>query len=311
MGTGPFAVPMFRGLLAGRHRVLALVTRLARSSRAGVKPPPSPMRAVAEGHGLPVLDPESINTPVAREALAALAPDLFVVADYGQILSPETLAVARLGGINLHGSILPKYRGAAPINWALYHGDTETGVTVIHMTPRVDAGPIVAIARTPIDPEEDAVALEQRLAQLGAPLVSQVVDQLAAGQVESLPQDASQACGARRLRKTDGEIDWSRSAPEIKNQVRALEPWPRTSTHWLRQHATPLRVILGHVTVEARTSDSPPGTVVAASSGRLVIATGTGLLAIDQLQPAGKRMMSAGEFLNGHPVATGERFGSP
>ena len=140
MGTGPFSVPMLRALYDSRHQVVGLVTQPVRVTK-GKGPPPSPMRLAAEARGTPIFDPPSINTDEARVTLAAWQPDLFVVADYGQILRPETLAVARLGGINLHGSVLPKYRGAAPINWAIYHGDAETGVTVIEMSPRVDAGP--------------------------------------------------------------------------------------------------------------------------------------------------------------------------
>jgi methionyl-tRNA formyltransferase len=309
MGTGPFAVPMFRALYGAGHRIAALVTQPTRPVRGNRPPPPNPMRQVAEEHGTPVLDPEKINTDEARAAIARFAPDLFVVADYGQILAPETLALTRLGGINLHGSLLPKYRGAAPINWAIYKGDAETGVTVIHMTPRVDAGPAIAKARIPIDSEETAIDLEHRLAELGAPLVCQTVDRLAAGKVESLPQDSTQASPARRLRKTDGEVDWSRSAAAIKNQVRALEPWPRTSTNWLREGGEPLRIILGRVSVKYGTADAPPGTVLPGDKGELLVATGEGILSLDEVQPAGKRSMAAAEFLRGHLVIPGQRFG--
>jgi methionyl-tRNA formyltransferase len=267
------------------------------------------MREVAQAHGTPVIDPEKINTDEARAALAALSPDLFVVADYGQILAVETLAIARLGGINLHGSLLPKYRGAAPINWAIYKGDQETGVTVIHMTPRVDAGPAIAQARTAIDPDENAVELEHRLAELGAPLICQALDQLAAGPVESLPQDPALASPARRLRKTDGEVDWNRSAQSIRNQVRALEPWPRTSTSWHRAGGEPLRLILTHVSVRPGSTDALPGTVLEAPKGELLVATGDGVLALDEVQPAGKRSLSAGEFLCGYPLRPGDRLG--
>lgn len=309
MGTGPFAVPMFRAALASRHPVLALVTQPARAGRGNKPAPPSPMRAVAQEHGLPIIDPESINTDEARAALKAFEPDLFLVADYGQILANETLDVARLGGINLHGSLLPKYRGAAPINWAIYKGDTETGVTVIQMSSKVDAGASLAQARTPIDPEENAVELERRLCELGGPLVMEVVERLAAGAVERLPQDAGLATGARRLRKTDGEVDWNRTAVEIKNQLRALEPWPRTSTAWLRPDGDPMRLIFTKVSVIDGGHPALPGTVVNVEKDAIVVATGQGLLAIRELQPAGKRAMAAGEFLRGHQVKVGEKFG--
>lgn len=309
MGTGPFAVPMFRAALASRHPVSALVTQPARVGRGNKAPPSSPMRVVAEEHGLPVLDPESINTDEARDALRAYKPDLFLVADYGQILSNATLDVARLGGINLHGSLLPKYRGAAPINWAIYNGDAETGVTVIQMSSKVDAGAALAQARTPIDPEENAVELEHRLCELGAPLVMEVVERLAAGIVERLPQDQSLATPARRLRKADGEVDWNRTARQIKNQVRALEPWPRTSTAWLRPAGEPMRLILTKVDVVDGGHPAEAGTVVAVDKDAVTVAAGQGLLVIRELQPAGKRAMAAGEFLRGYQVKVGEKFG--
>lgn len=308
MATGPFAVPLFRALYTSRHQVKALVTQPLRTSRPGMQPTSTPLRETAAEHGTPVLDPESINTDEGRRLLTGLAADLFIVADYGQILSTETLAMARLGGINLHGSLLPKYRGAAPINWAIYHGDTETGVTVIHMTPRIDAGPVMAQVRTAIGSEETAVELEHRLSLLGAPLVLQAIDDLAAGRAAALPQDAQQASPARRLRKTDGIIDWSRPAVAIKNQIRALEPWPRTFTFWLRPSQSPLRVILGRTSVIDAGTTAPSGTVVKADE-QLVIATGTGSLQIHELQPAGKRMLPTADFLHGHRVNVGERFG--
>lgn len=309
MGTGPFAVPFFRALYETRHSIAGLVTQPLRPPVGKKPPPPTPMRDVATAHNTPIYDPPNINTDEARDLLRGYRPDLFVVADYGQILSPETLAVARLGGINLHGSLLPKYRGAAPINWAIHKGETETGVTVIQMSPRVDAGGTLATARTPIDPEETAVELERRLSELGAPLIVDVVNQLAAGTIAPTPQDQAQATGARRLRKTDGEVDWRRTAREIKNQVRALEPWPRTSTNWLRTGGEPLRVILARVVVDETPTSVEPGTVAAVGKEEFAVATGGGLLVIRELQPAGKRQLSAGEFLRGYPLRPGERFG--
>ena len=313
MGTGPFAVPTFRILFERGHEVLALVTQPVRPTKGDRPPPPSPMRVVAEAHGTAILDPESVNTPEARTMLAALEPELLIVADYGQILSPETLGVASRGGINLHGSLLPKYRGAAPINWAMYNGDRETGVSVIHMTPRIDAGPVLSQASLTIDPQENAVQLETRLAELGAPLVADTIEQMIRGEATSLVQDKSLASPARRLRKTDGEVNWSRSATAISNQVRALEPWPRTSTFWHRAQGAPLRLILGRVSVRSPESATPasvqPGTVVTTNPSGLVVVTGAGLLQIEELQPAGKRMQLAAEFLRGYPVAAGDRLG--
>jgi methionyl-tRNA formyltransferase len=308
MGTGPFAAPTFRALCQSRHEVVLLVTQPIRPAPGRKAPPESPLRAIARQYGLPIYDPESITTDEARAELSRYRPDLLIVADYGQILAPETLAVAPRGGINLHGSLLPKYRGAAPINWALYNGERETGVTVIHIIPRVDAGPCLAQASTPIGPDETAVELEIRLAELGAPLVVQTIDDLLASRVTPIPQDKAQTTRAPRLKKADGQIDWSRPAQAIKNQVRALEPWPKTYTLWSRSGGEPLRLILGRVAVLDEPCDAAPGTIVRSRGGELVVATGHGLLRIDEIQPAGKRMLSIEEFLRGYPLVVGERL---
>lgn len=305
MGTGPFAVPTFHVLCESEHEVLALVTRPERRGRGGRKPPPNPMQQAAEQRGLAVLTPESINTEAARAELAALRPDLLVVCDYGQILKAETLSIAPQGGVNLHGSLLPKYRGAAPIQWAIYHGEQETGASVIRMTPGLDAGPIVGQVRTQIGEEETAGELEPRLAALGAPLVLQVVEQIAADTVEALPQDAALATKAPRLKKEDGQIDWSRSAAQISNQIRAFEPWPRSYTDWRRGDREPLRLIVARAAVvESPSLDAAPGTVVA-TAARLLVATGDGVLEIEEVQPSGKRVLSAAEFLHGYRLESG------
>jgi methionyl-tRNA formyltransferase len=309
-GTGPFAAPMFRALYDSPHTVAALVTQPPRKVHGKDSAASNPLRSIAAERGTPVFDPADVNAAESLDEIRKLAADLFVVADYGQILSDDLLAVARLGGINLHGSLLPKYRGAAPINWAIYHGDTETGVTVIQMTPRVDAGPALAQAGTPIGPDETAPQLEARLAALGAPLIVRVVDDLAAGRARPLAQDRSLASGARRLRKTDGAIDWSHSAAAIKNQVRALEPWPKTYTYWHREGGPPLRLILGRVDVQpSDETASAPGTVLAARGDELRIAAGGGALTIIEIQPEGRRLLPAAEFLRGYPVRPGQRFG--
>jgi methionyl-tRNA formyltransferase len=325
MGTGPFAVPTFRALYNTRHGVAALATAPLRTHRGKPVAPISSIRDLAAQHGTPIFDPEDINAPDSLARLAEYRADLMVVCDYGQILSPATLAAARLGGINLHASLLPKYRGAAPINWAIYHGETETGVTVIHMTPQIDAGPSIAQARAAIGPDETAAELEPRLAEHGARLVCETIDRLEAGPIEAIPQDAALAGKAPRLKKTDGQIDWSRSAAAIKNQIRALEPWPKTYTFWHRPEGPPLRLILGPVSVveslwcgrpactgagEMPVPQSPPGTVIEADGIRLVIATGHDAVMPANVQPAGKRPMSIDEFLRGHHVRPGERFGT-
>lgn len=333
LGTGPFAVPMLRALAVSRHDVLLVVTRPPR----GRAPQECPMQRESTSLGIESWSPESVNTSESRERLAALGADLLVVCDYGEILRSETLALARLGGINLHGSLLPKYRGAAPVQWALLQGDLETGNTIIQMTPGLDAGPCLAQQRTPIDPEEDAEQLEGRLATLGAQAVLQVIDQLEAGTAVPAIQQPTLVSKAPRLRKEQGAIDWSRPAREIKNQVRALRPWPRAFTYWHRTGAVPHRVCIDRVAIAVPASGDnlggqardccaaedggrgatddrvtqavrTPGEVVVLDS-RLFVAAADGLVEILELQPAGKRSMTASEYLRGRAVQPGDWLG--
>jgi methionyl-tRNA formyltransferase len=317
MGTGPFAVPTFQAILERpeRLKVLALFTRPLRQvhSHGKSRLAENPMRVLAVERGIYVFDPESINSSESQSKLKDLAGDLFVVCDYGQILSRETLGLAPLGGINLHGSLLPKYRGAAPINWAIYHGEHETGVTVIHMTPKLDAGPCLVQRAAAIGPDETAVEIEPRLAAMGAPAVLEAIEMLAVGRVTAgIDQDPSAASQAPRLKKTDGLIDWSRGAQQIRNQVRAFQPWPK-SYSFLHGQGEPLRVTFDEVTVANGATNQPaaePGSVVAIQRDSMQIACGQGVLVPSRVQPAGKRSMTVGEFLRGHPVTVGAQFKS-
>jgi len=329
MGTGPFAVPVFQTILTTPHESVALVTAPIRARRGRSAQSVSPMRDMAHAEDVPVFDPENVNSPEAQAMLRGLDGDLLVVCDYGQILSAETLATARLGGINLHGSLLPKYRGAAPINWAIFHGEEETGVSVIHMTPQVDAGPVIAQAHVPIGPEETAVDLEERMAEMGAWLTRRAIDAVESGRLEALPQDPQQASRAPRLKKEHGRVDWSWTARQIRDQIRAMEPWPKTYTFWHRREGDPIRMILGPADVvdrralaeeddlaeptRRRALEAGPGEVILADRGRLIIGTGgepaEGALAPRALQPAGKRLMPVDVFLRGYRVEVGDRFG--
>ena len=309
LGTGPFAAPTFRALYATYHDIVALVTSPLRLHRGKDPAPVNLVRDLAREHSTPILDPENINTKEVQTQLSELSADLMVVCDYGQILAAATLATVQLGGINLHASLLPKYRGAAPINWAIYNGETKTGVTVIHMTPKVDAGPCVAQAEITIDPHETAVELEIRMAELGAWLVMRAIDGLKAGNLEALAQDPDLVSKAPRLKKTDGLIDWARPALAIKNQIRAMEPWPKTYTFWRRQDGPPMRLIFGPVTIEDHAGDGLPGMILDAKGDRLLIAAGDGAVSPKSIQPEGKRPMSVDEFLRGHHIQPGDRLG--
>lgn len=311
MGTGPFAAPTFRGLCDTGHAVVALVTGPLRPGRSRRPVPIGPMREIAGERGVPILDPENVNSAEYRAQLIDYEADLLIVCDYGQILSADTLATTRLGGINIHGSLLPKYRGAAPVNWAIWHGDTETGVSVIHMTPKLDAGPVIALGRTVIEPEETAEQLEGRLSEIGASVVLEVLDAFESDNVKPLPQDSSLASKAPRLKKTDGLIKWDRPAGAIKDQIRALQPWPKAYTFWHRPQGPPFRLIVGQVTVgEMPQTDALPGTVVDVSDDAIAVATAEGVIVLTNVQPSGKRMLTAAEFLRGYRVQVGERFGA-
>ena len=329
LGTGPFAVPMFQSLLASPHEVRALITRPTPPVRSREKAPLNPMREAAEQHGLPVHAPASINTEEGQSLLKQLEPELLVVCDYGQILAGEVLAIAPLGGINLHASLLPKFRGAAPIQWALLQGDSETGITVIHMTPRLDGGPILATRATLIGSDETHPDLEHRLASLGIEPVHEAIRSLAEWDRASplgTRQDAGQATKAPRLKKEHGAIDWTRSAEQIRNQVRALKPWPGTYTFWRRPGHEPLRIVIDQVSIlgrglraaariagltaeQAALGGDQPGQVVVSDGKQLIVATGDGGLSISAVAPAGKRHMTVEEFLRGYHIREGDVLG--
>lgn len=311
MGTGGFAVPTFEALMQSNHEVVGLVTRPPRPvhSHRKTKTAPNPMREVAERYGLTVAMPLSVNAPEAIASIAKLNVDLLIVCDYGQILSSAALATARLGGINLHASLLPRYRGAAPINWALYHGESVTGVTVIHMTAKLDAGPSLIQTSTPISATEDAVALERRLAEMGAQTVLDALEMLAAWNGESPLgelQNPSLVSKAPRLKKSDGQVDWSRAAQQIVDQVRAFKPWPGTFTTWQMGQKS-MRLVLQQVEVaKLEDAEATPGTIAHSDRSQTIVACGQGGLRLIEVQPASKKPMPIADFLRGHPLSIGD-----
>lgn len=313
LGTGLFAEPTFEALLS-RGGVVGLFTQPDRATgveRGSTRQTGQGMKTIAEAHNVPVFQPESINTPESVAALRSLSPDLIAVAAYGQILKPDVFTAAPHGSINVHASLLPKYKGAAPINWAIYHGETRTGVTIFRIGKGVDTGEMFAQETIAIGPEETAGDVEARLAPLGAKLLLQVVEQIAAGTARATPQDATRATKAPKLTKEDGLLDWSRSASQVCCQVRAMHPWPTAYTFWHRDGQPPLRLIVHRAT--ATTSDTPvaPGEVVLARLDALCVgAANTTIVEIHELQPAGKRRMPAAEFLRGRKPRRGDHLGS-
>jgi methionyl-tRNA formyltransferase len=319
MGTGTFAEPTFAALLSAGRRVVGLVTQPDRpigAQRGSTRQTGRGMKEIALEHNLPVFQPESINTPEGVAWLRALQPELLVVAAYGQILSNDVLASARHGGINVHASLLPRYRGAAPVAWAIYHGETATGVTIIRMSVHLDAGEMLAQESVAIGPEETAGELETRLAPVGARLALQVIDQIAAGTATGIKQDKSFVTKAPKLTKEHGLIDWTRTAREVCNQVRAMQPWPTAYTFLHRPGQPPLRVLVARVAASepAGPEGLSPGAVVIHPEvpSRLTVAAGQGSrVELLEIQPAGKRRMPAAEFLRGHRLGPGDHFGPP
>jgi methionyl-tRNA formyltransferase len=310
LGTGDFALPTFEHLCDTGHQMVALVAQPDRPQGRKQEIVKSRIKQSAEARGVPTLQPEDVNSPESLDLIGSLHADLVVTAAYGQILSPALLAIPRLGGINLHGSILPAFRGAAPVARAIQRGETETGVTVIRMTPRIDAGGIAATATTTIGPDETAGQLERRLAQLGAPLIARVVDALATGPITVAPQDKSKVTKAPKLSKEDGLIDWAQPAQSIHNLVRAMQPWPAASTSW-RPRASgpmpPVRLIVHKTAIED--GHGVPGEVREAAGERLVVAAGVGAVALLSIQLAGKKPFTPAEFLRGHRIGPGEIMG--
>src|SRR5438105_3271712 len=256
MGTGSFAEPTFAALLGSAHEVVGAFTQpdrptgkqrgSTRQARLGVK-------EMAQERGIPIFEPDSVNTPEAIASLQALRPDLLVVAAYGQILSNDVLASAALGGVNVHASLLPKYRGAAPINWAIYHGEKQSGVTIIRMSIALDAGDILVQEAIDILPDETAGELEGRLGPLGAKMALATVQKLAQGPVPGRPQEKSLVTKAPKLTKEHGLLDWSRPAVGVCNQVRAMQPWPTAYTYLHRAGHEPVRLIVHRAALAAET----------------------------------------------------------
>lgn len=308
LGTGDFALPTFAALHETDHEVAALVTQPDRTGH-GHHRHRNPLKEAALERQTPVFQPGNINCAEALDTLKSFQADLFVVAAYGQILSEAVLRAPRLGAINLHASLLPKYRGAAPIQYAILNGESETGVTIFQIEPALDSGPILAMARTPVGPKETSGDLEERLAQLAGPLTLDAIDRLETGDFEPVSQDATLVTRAPRIKKSDGLIDWSKSAHRIGCHVRAMQPWPKSFTFLEREQGQRTRLIILDAEPAEAAADPPgPGTIISGTADRLIVQTGDGAVEITRLQPEGKRAMAAAEFLRGHSADMGGRF---
>ena len=300
-GTSSFALPSLEAVAGAGHEILLCVTQPDKPQGRGQRVEASPVKQAALRLGLAVAQPERLAPPL----IAAAAPEVGVVASYGRLIPPDVLAVPRHGMLGVHPSLLPKYRGAAPVTWALLNGDPITGVSIYRLTAALDAGDVAAQERVAIGPEEDAVSLTRRLAAVGAQALLRVLEALAAGGAKFFPQDRAQASEAPKLAKAQGRIDWRLPAQEIARLVRATAPWPGATT---TLGATAIKVSAARAAGPAPTG-AAPGTIVDTRGGLLRVATGDGALEIAELQPAGRRRMRAHEFLAGHRVGAGDRFG--
>lgn len=301
-GTPAFAVPTLERLAGSPHDVVGVITQPDRPRGRGQQIQPEAVKRAAEGLKLPVLQPETLNDPRWLRSIEALAPDLGVVAAYGRILPQALLDLPRLGMINVHASLLPRWRGAAPIHRAVAAGDRMTGVTIMRVVLALDAGPMLAKAETEIQAFETSRELETRLATLGADLAGATIDRLAEGPVEETPQDESQVTYAARLTRRDSVIDWARPASVINNQIRGVQPWPLAGVLMKGRRVMFLQSAVG----EASSLQAAPGTVVAVDSDSFAVAAQPGTVRILEIQEAGRAPMTVKAYLNGRRVAEGE-----
>jgi methionyl-tRNA formyltransferase len=300
MGTPAFALPTFEALRIRGEHLIAVVTQPDRPRGRGQVLAPPPMKMAGLAAGLTVLQPEKVRESEFLERCRVLAPDLIVVVAFGQILPKALLDIPRYGCINVHASLLPRYRGAAPIQWAIIRGETETGVTTMQMDPGMDTGPILLQRRVPIEPEDTAGTLAPRLAAVGAATLSETLNRVTAGRLEPQPQDSTQATLAPLLKKEDGRIDWRQPATAIAALVRGTNPWPGAVT---MSRGAPLRVW----GARAEAGSGEPGLILAARPEGVTVGTGAGRLVIIELQSPGGKRLSAREYVAGHLVKPGDR----
>jgi len=304
MGTAPLAAVILRALhSAFPSQVIAVVTQPDRPKGRDLKLQPSAVKAAALELRLPVLQPEKARDPEFIARLAAWKPDVIIVAAYGQILPQAILDIPRHGCLNIHTSLLPKHRGAAPIQWAIAHGDSETGVTLMRMDAGMDTGDILAIVRTSISDEDNSTTLHDRLAELGAELLVKCLPDWCAGKLQPMPQDHAEASHARKITKEDGRLDWSLDARTLWNRMRAFTPWPGAYTKLPGVERNPLLKILRADVLPG--GNGVPGTILEASPEGIVVACGSGVLVLRLLQREGGKPMSAREFLAGFPLQPG------
>ena len=301
MGSAGLAIPSLQAILGNSDdELVGVVSQPDRPAGRKRQLTPCPLKAFAEKTGLSVMAPEKIGEPASVEALAALKPDLFVVVAYGQYIPARVINLAPHEAINLHPSLLPKYRGSAPIQWAIANGDATTGVSIITVANKMDAGDILRKETYPITADDTSLSLHNKLAQFGAKLLLKAIGDIRTGTVSRTIQDETQVVEIRKLTKEDGEIDWAQPAATIRNRIRAFDPWPGSTCK------LPTGEILKIWCAERVEEKGLPGELL---DDQLLVATGEGALRLTEIQPAGKKRMPAASFLNGHPIVKGESLG--
>jgi methionyl-tRNA formyltransferase len=304
MGTPRFAVPTLEAVIAAGHQLAAVYTQPDRPKGRGQQLAPSPVKQCALAHGIPVYQPERIRRPEIVAELAAMRADAMVVVGYGQIIPQSIIDLPPLGIVNVHASLLPKYRGAGPIQWAIANGETITGVTTMRIDAGLDTGDMLLKRETRIEPEETAIELGERLSRIGADLLVETLQGLASGSIQPVPQDSTQASYAPILKKEDGRIDWSQPAGQIHNRIRGFLPWPGAYTTFRGQILHIWRSRVSEVTVNA-----PPGAIIA-SAGQILVACGDGgAIECVELQLEGRKKLPASAFLNGQRLLNLETLG--
>lgn len=307
MGTPDFSVPALRALVEAGHQVTAVVTQPDKPKGRGKDVQMTPVKIQALEYGIPVYQPVKVKTPEFVEVLKKEAPDAIVVIAFGQILSKEILDLPKYGCVNIHASLLPKYRGAAPIQWAVIDGEKETGVTTMMMDVGLDTGDILETKVIPLDPKETSGSLFEKLSEAGGPLILSTLEKLEKGTITRTPQGESGTSYAKMLTKTLGDINWTMSATAIERLIRGLNPWPSAYTQW---EGKTMKIWEAEVEDVVETIDThEPGTITEVTKHGFKVQTGKGRLAIKSLQIPGKKRMEADAFLRGYHIETGEKLG--
>lgn len=307
MGTPEFAVPSLQVLLSGEDTVVGVVTQPDQPAGRGMNLHASPIKVLASAYDIPVFQPAKLRIPGVIEQLQAWQPDLIVVAAYGKILPTSVLLLPPLGCINVHASLLPKYRGAGPIQWAIARGETETGVTIMRISERMDSGDILLQKMIPIAHNDTGGTLHDKLARLGAGALSEAIGLLKRGQLVARPQNEAEATYAPLIKKEDGRIDWSQDAINIERRIRAFNPWPSAYT---TLNGKLLKIISARVEMSSPHSSAVPGTVIEVTPTSSLVATGAGALSLTEIQLEGKKHLPIEEFLKGHHFEPGLVLGS-